>query len=396
MNPPERTHALALPALLLDLPVAHHIPRAALLPAAQVDALAGSNAGNFAFRYALSELFFPGTQVGTFQTLNDMPRRMGTVVVACANWIGNTPEHADANEKRWGSLSDFESPVVPFGLGCQLPLHTRFDDLILPTRKFLLRLCELAPSISVRDEQTAELLHSIGYRKARVTGCPSNFINPDPGLGAQVGAAARRLLSQFATWQELALCLTEYSGGYDTSSRVFEQHFALMRDHAATYVVQDYPLLPVLMGQGAPLPQEYQSAQFPGTGADDARMRLVLRRSAVYFAAYEQWLLHARRFDLAFGMRLHGNITTFQAGVPSMVITHDARTAQSCRTIGLPSMPAKSFLEQDLRSPEPLLQCIADTVSAYDARRRDLARSMVDHLRSSELTVPPMLLPLIA
>ncbi len=395
MNPAEGTEGTTAPALILDLSVGHAIPGAALLPPSEVDYLAGSNAGNFAFRYALTEQFFPATPLGTFETLADLPPRMGTVVLACANWIGNSAEHELANEKRWASLAAFESPVVPFGLGCQLPLKTRFDDLVLPTRKFLLRLCELAPSMSVRDEQTAELLHGIGYRQVQVTGCPSNFINPDPGLGRAVLEAARQLVRRFATWDELALCLTEYSGGYDTSSRVFEQHFALMRDHGATYVVQDYPLLPMLMRRGVPLPPEYQPTQFPGVGADAGQMALVLRRSAVYFAAYEQWLLQSRRFDLAFGMRLHGNITTMQAGVPSMVITHDTRTAQSCRTIGLPSMPAASFLEQDLRSPEPVLQCIADTAGHYDGRRHQLALRMLEHLRLSALPVPPTLQALL-
>jgi hypothetical protein len=395
MNLPDGESEAKAPALILDLPIAHGIPGAALLPPSQIDNLAGSNAGNFAFRYALTEQFFPGVPLGTFETLHHQAPRGGTVVVACANWIGNSLEHAYANEKRYDSLLDFGSPVVPFGLGCQLPLSARFDDLILPTRKFLLRLCDLAPSMSVRDEQTAELLYSIGYRKVQVTGCPSNFINPDPQLGQEITNTTRQLIQRFATWKELALCLTEYSGGYDVSSQIFEQHFALMRDHAATYVVQDFPLLPLLMRRGTALPPEYHPENFPGTGADVETMSLVLRRSAVYFAAYEQWLLQARRFDLAFGMRLHGNITTMQAGVPSLVLTHDARTAQSCRTIGLPSMPAASFLEQDLRSPEPLLQRIADTTSSYDARRRELGLCMIEHLRLSALPIPASLLTLL-
>lgn len=399
MSPPSDVGTAAKPAdpvLLLDLSVTHWVPGAALMSPSALDFLVRSNTGNFAFRYAVAEQFFPGTPLGIFDEGQVLPARPGTVVMACANWIGRSAEHELANERRFELLDRVHSPVVPFGLGCQLPLDAGFDDLGLATKKFLLRLCELAPSMSVRDEQTARLLEAIGYRSVHVTGCPSNFINPDPALGAAIIAATRRLLQRNATWDSIATCLTEYTGGYDFSSQVFEQHFAMMRDHMATYVVQDYPLLPVLMRHTDRLPQEYLPQQFPGTGATAHEMALVLRRCAVYFASYDQWLLQARRFDLGYGMRLHGNLTTLQAGVPSLVITHDARTIESSRTLGLPSVTAPEFLSLDLRTPRPLLERILDTASGYDARRRVLARRMHDHLRQASLALPPTLSLLVA
>jgi hypothetical protein len=382
--------------LLLDLSITHWVPGAALMSPATLDHLTGSNTGNFAFRYAVAEQFFPGTPLGTFEPGQPLPGRRGTVVMACANWIGRSAEHEVANANRFAYLDRIDMPVVPFGLGCQLPLGAVFDDLGLATKKFLLRLCELAPSMSVRDEQTAQMLHTLGYRSVHITGCPSNFINPDPDLGASIAAAARRLLERDAGWDSIATCLTEYSGGYDFSSQVFEQHFAMMRDHAATYVVQDYPLLPVLMRSTGRLPQEYMPQQFPGTGATPNEMALVLRRCAVYFASYDQWLLQARRFDLGYGMRLHGNLTTLQAGVPSLVITHDARTVESCRTLGLPNMGARDFVALEPRTPRPLLECILGSAIHYDARRRELALRMQDHLRQCSLPLPPGLRRLVA
>ncbi len=396
-NEPSRAAGpFADPVLLMDMAVTHCVPGAALMPPATLDELARNNTGNFAFRYAIADQFFPGTPLGTFEPGQPRPERGGTVVMACANWIGQSREHEVANEKRFAFLESLDVPVVPFGLGCQLPLDGVFDDLGLATQKFLLRLCELAPSMSVRDEQTARMLHSVGYRSVHVTGCPSNFINPDPGLGASIAKAARRLLERDAGWDTIAIGLTEYSGGYDFSWQVFEQHFGMMREHAATYVVQDYPLLPVLMRRSERLPQEYLPQHFPGTGATAQEMALVLRRCAVYFASYDQWLLQARRFDLAYGMRLHGNLTTLQAGVPSLVITHDARTVESCRTLGLPNLRAESFLALDLRTPRPLLEAILHSVIGYDDRRRELARRMRDHLRQCSLPVPPGLQVLVA
>ena len=40
--------------------------------------------------------------------------------------------------------------------------------------------------MSVRDEYTADVLAKFGIKNTIVTGCPSNFINLDPRLGAKI------------------------------------------------------------------------------------------------------------------------------------------------------------------------------------------------------------------
>jgi hypothetical protein len=376
--------------LLLDLRDSHHVDGAGIADAAAIDRRTGCNSGNFAFRYALVQRFFPGAELARFDALNNLHDPNGCVVLACANWIGLSPEHDSANADRWGSLSSANVRVVPFGLGCQIPLGTGFDALGEATKGFLLRLCEMAPSMSVRDEQTADLLRSIGYTAAEVTGCPSNFINADPALGRKMAERAQLLLDNGSGWSRLAVHMTEYSGGYSYSSDVFMRQFMLMRDHGASYAVQDLPLLPFLTREMPDLPPEYESKLFPDLGCDDDAISLVLRRHATYFASYDQWLLSARKFDLGFGMRLHGNMATIQAGVPSIVVTHDARTEQLCRTMGLPNVDVQTFLRFDVSHPGPLLDVMVRKLPRYDACRSLLAERMQRHLVRSGLPVAPV------
>lgn len=375
------------PDLILDLPDPHSIRGAGLLDATEINRRTGSNSGNFAFRYALIERFFPESALGTFASLNNASPQL-VVAVACANWIGLSPQHEATCSERFQTLTTTSASVVPFGLGCQMPAGTTFAMLGSGTRKFLLRLCELAPSISVRDTQTAELLRSVGYSRVSVTGCPSHLINPSPTLGRLLLDRTQSLLARRVGWAELALTMTEYTGGYPFSADMFAWHYRMMRDHGSCYVGQDLPLLPILLRQSNDLPLEYSRIHFPGLASSDEEMLLVLRRHAVYFTSYDAWLMHMKKFDLCLGMRLHGNITATQAGVPSLVIAHDDRTVESCKTLGMPWMAVDAFLEMDHRTPAGILERIADALRSFDASRAVLAGEMREHLKRSGLATP--------
>lgn len=382
--------------LMLDLEDGHAIAGAALMPAAEIDRRNGNNAGNFAFRYALTRRFFPQATLSTFSALNDLNAPGEVALLACSNWIGLSPEHEQANRERCESLSSAVIRTVPFGLGCQAPEGTRFDALGPWTRRFLERLAECSPSMSVRDEQTADLLRQMGYAQALVTGCPSNFIGPNPQLGTQMALRLQRLLDAGAGWADLALCMTEYSGGYPYSGVLFRRQYGLMERHGATYVIQDLPLLPVLLRETERLPIEYSLHHFPGMAANEAALATCLRRHCVYYSGFDDWLLQMRRFDLCFGMRLHGNMAAFQSGVPALVLTHDARTAQLCQTMSLPHLPARAWLDLPADDPRPMIEHMLPALQTYDARRQELAGRMAAHLRACALPMPEVLTALRA
>lgn len=382
--------------LLLDLKDSHAIPGAALLPSHEIDRRNGNNAGNFAFRYALTRRFFPEAVPGTFAMLNSLEAPEAVAVMACSNWIGLSPEHEQANRDRFESLNSASIRTVPIGLGCQVPEGTRFEQLGPWTRRFLGRLAESSPSMSVRDEQTAEVLGQMGYRHCVVTGCPSNFINPDPQLGTRMAARVQAFLDADASWADVAICMTEYSGGYDFSADLFRRQYDLMVSQGATYVIQDLPLLPVLLGETKELPVEYSLRHFPGMAPDEATLARTLRRHSVYYTAFDDWLLQMRRFDVCFGMRLHGNMAALQAGVPAMILTHDARTAQLCQTMSLPHIPALQWLALPPGHSRRMWERMLPALEAYDARRKLVAGLMREHLEACGLDIPHALHPFLS
>jgi hypothetical protein len=185
--------------------------------------------------------------------------------------------------------------------------------------------------------------------------------------------------------------MTEYTGGYPFSADIFAWQYQMMRDHAGSYVGQDLPLLPILLRQSSKLPPEYSRVHFPDLSSSDEEILLVLRRQALYFTSFDEWLVHIKKFDLGLGMRLHGNIASAQAGVPSLVITHDDRTKESCKTLGMPSIAADDFVAIDRRTPQRILERIACVLPDFDRQRSALAGAMREHLRRSGLTEPSWL-----
>ena len=97
---------------------------------------------------------------------------------------------------------------------------------------------------------------------------------------------------------------------------------------------------------------------------------------------------------LSIGTRLHGNILAFQAGVPSIVIPHDARTMELAQTIGIPTATHQQILETE--SLPSLMSNIEFDGPAFDVRRKALARRYVDLLSASEVPVAADLLALAA
>ncbi len=376
---------------LLDLQDSHFIRGAGLATAATLDLRNGQNAGNFAFRYALFERLFPLAEPCAFDAINDLDAPGECVLIACSNWIGQSEAHEQANLTRSQSLGSAQVVASPFGLGCQLPMDAGIDGLGPHTLRLLELLCDRSPSMSLRDAQTARLLQAMGYQGGVVTGCPSNFIHAAPGLGQRLLRRVQRLLDAGGRWHELATCLTEYSGGYDFSADVFARQFALLRSHGATYVIQDLPMLPLLLGETDTPPVEYSLQHFPGMADSDRDLALLLRRHALYYSSFDEWLLQMRRFDLCFGMRLHGNMAALQAGVPALVITHDARTAQLCETMSLPHLAAQDYLGMRDDDATALLAAMLPALEHYDAQRAQLARTLRQHIVRCGLPVAPFL-----
>jgi len=63
------------------------------------------------------------------------------------------------------------------------------------------------------------------------------------------------------------------------------------------------------------------------------------------FVDVEAWLRYLTGQHLVFGTRLHGAIAGLLAGTPSVLVTHDTRTAEMARQARIPSVNAEAVTE---------------------------------------------------
>jgi hypothetical protein len=375
----------------LDLPFIGEIPAAYRQDAQQIMAVTGLNIGNFAFRHALRFIVadlaahepvgYPAYHAAA------AAGRVEQTLVSCANWLGTSAQDESSNLNRARTFAATGARTVCFGLGVQAKSDGGLPELGPNTLQLARVLADHAPLLSLRDELTRATLAAAGITNTVVTGCPSNFINPDPDLGAQIAARARALAAAAPGWSALRSLVSEFSGGHAASGQVLRAVLRLLASSPAFYVVQSPTLMPLLLRESDEIPPAYR-ANSP-FGRDTERLRAVLRGRTLHFTAIEAWMDFARTCDLSFGMRIHGTMLPLQAGVPAALISHDARTAGLAGEMGIPQIPAEAFSIAE--GPQRMLEEIARVMDGYDARRRELARVMVDYLTTNGLAPHPAL-----
>src|SRR5262249_50382433 len=239
------------------------------------------------------------------------------------------------------------------------------------TLRYLRALSERSRQIGVRGEYTASVLAGIGIRNTVVIGCPSNFINPLPKLGALIEQKLRR-----GAFRRLAVAAGDLTPEH---GRVERKLFRWLLVRAGAYICQSHPAL-VALARNRP-------DEVPTPDVDCIRQYLQrptvrLRPRSKFLAAARQsfrvffdagaWLEFLASFDLAVGARLHGSLLAVQAATPGVCIHHDARTEELCRTTALPSLSVPDFLSA--RRPRDLVELTAFDGSKFDRTRAALAR----------------------
>jgi hypothetical protein len=281
------------------------------------------------------------------------------------------------------ALEKADAPIDCFGLGVQAKAGTERARLGPNTRRMAQVMADRATALSVRDQLTQETLEAEGITNTVVTGCPSNFINADADLGARIAARATALATARPDWNSLRTVISEASGGHASSGAVIRSCLALMGAHPAFYVVQTPALLPLLLGESAAVPHAYLSNS---PFADEAALKQALLKGLLHFSSIDAWMDFSRSCQLSFGMRIHGTMVPLQAGVPSLLISHDSRTAGLAQHMGIPAMTPETFLSYQAEGPTSLLGYIARAMQGYDAHRIGLARVMRDYVAGNGLT----------
>jgi hypothetical protein len=263
------------------------------------------------------------------------------------------------NDMEWHqALELFEAvplPIFAIGVGAQASSFGRYklDDRNL---RFWKTVAERSTLIGVRGTFTAEVLAANGIKNVEIVGCPSMFRARRRDLAIRPGATVERVAFSIRH---------EVGAGYATSVEHYreEQREMLLR------FARRFALRLTTHGEVEEKAFVYRNA----AGMQRARELFLRERWWTADTAAEMERLYADPFfflkvsdydgfirtqDLAVGYRVHGVLPALANGVPGILVTYDARSAELADTHAIPAIAASEVAGID---PERL---IAET--SYD------------------------------
>lgn len=324
-----------------------HVDGVSFKSTTEVMRAVGNNTGNLVFQYACYNLVQgPKLVVG-----QDIPwdvaqvrQKCRAIVIPSANFIRERFEFTGFVD----FLEKTELPLIFLGLGAQASdFGQRTFDLHPSIQRLIALIRERSPMVSVRGQYTQEVLDSFGISQSVVTGCPSNFINPDDDLPNVIARKLQGDLRSFIThgdepWPK------------DRSKQLVEKRLARWTQEGAA--MQSQQSVPIFMtylrrnnayAQDLPgdhLQESLRKALLPEATPDEFLTYLATKLRVYY--SVPQWMEDSTRYDFSIGLRLHGNMVAWQAGTPALWIHHDSRTRELAEVMAVPSIDVATFLEK--------------------------------------------------
>ncbi len=286
-------------------------------------------------------------------------------------------------------------PIAGIGLGAQGAISGVAGDAIPEgSWEWLNTIASKAvgshPNITLRGPETLRVIAEKGLGDACViTGCPSNFTNPNQTLGRQINrrrstsfrkiavAAGNPFLPQFAKLEQSLIRLTQSDG---------------------LYVVQHpIDLLRLSMGEHwSVTPGRFEHhRRYLSPDRDDRALLDYMKSRAATFVSVADWMNTLKHYDLVVGTRIHGIMAAIQAGVPGICLYIDSRTRELCETMKIPCADANDFKQGF--SVEQAEQLFHDwDWRSYDDRRRELANVMCNFLKNNRIKPQGPILEILA
>lgn len=341
----------------------------------------GANSGNLMFQRAAPRLF--AEEARHLTTLSG-PAAEETLagakalVLPLANHLRlGTDWTAFANR-----LERIDCPVIALGLGSQAP-STEGEAATIAALKndasvsrFAAVLAERAIFVSVRGRFSQRVCEALGLTGTEPLGCPSLFLDPRPALGRRVagrleaargkGEAVRFVLAAAAPFEiqadedKLAVERLLFAGMVRGNGLYVQQSGGVSAAAIATGRLGEVSLAATL---------SLRRILAPETGLDD--FVAVMRQRGRLFADADRWIEAVKPFDAVIGTRLHGGMAGLAAGLPGVVVTHDARTSELVETMALPTLGLSEVLAAE--RPEAMLARVRFDADAFDANRRRVA-----------------------
>ena len=379
--------------LYLDLSHLSAVPNAYQANSKDLVGFTGANIGNYAFRHALKSIvdgieeYKPITNGDINSELaQEQPEK---VIISCASWLSESVQYENSNGIRSTLFQKFNCPITSFGLGAQAPNDSTRISLGPNTIRLANILADKCQVLSVRDRFTAEVLADLGIKNTVVIGCPSNFINLDQQLGQKIIEKAGRYHDDFG-WGDIRTHIAEFSGGHEMSKSVLKATLQLLGKSSSFYIIQSPDLFPFLLRETNEVHPLYQG-NTPYKPGDVSAIRSLLKKKLLHFSSIDAWMDFARTCDLSTGMRIHGNMVPLQAGVPSIIISHDSRTSGPTQIMGIPSIEPSQIRAISKTRPSTIFKLIAQKMQGYDTTRLKLTKFMTSFLQANNIQATPSL-----
>jgi len=298
------------------------------------------NVGNLMFRYAVSRDIGNFIPISTHMEPAEVREKVDIVAYPMANNI-NPSFNMGPTAK---FIEKCDLPIMVFGLGAQAELGKAIEkDLPDGSVRFLSVLGEYCTDISVRGEFTASVIESYGVNNVLITGCPSNFINPNPDLGAHL---ERKLLNINEKGVSKCAIYSQLGGkNFEEPNISSEKNLYSIIKKNRFHYIHTFPGELIDYSRGGDNTKIKWKKNFNvilDEETDFNEFDKNIRQNSFTFTSVEAWMEFSRCLDFSVGKRVHGCLNTIQSGTASALIVHDERTKELANTIGLPTVSIDS------------------------------------------------------
>lgn len=346
------------------------------LPARELFALTGLNTGNTAFWAAVSrhvaneKIFVPWDFDVEYVNTN-----CSALLMPAANMINSHQDHKFLGQR----FARLRVPSAIVGIGIQMATTDTIDTIKLQpgTVEFLESIQTSGTVVGCRGKTTKELLDRYSI-DSRVIGCPSNFLNPSRDFANAIG------FDDLDLRRGLFINIDFNKRLKDVNAKMF----AFRNQFGGIINIQD-PLEGV---QYALRDRE----KFGNEEFISHVCKVFDFSSDDYFSNSDHtvaifdanmWSVMARSYALSFGTRFHGNMISFQSGVPTIFVPHDARTEELAESIGVPVVGLESFTSADKLSD--IIAGVRFEPASYLSKRSVLAQAYAEVLETIGVEVAP-------
>lgn len=353
----------------------------ALPPTGRSMEMAGWNTGNLIYQFAAHNYVTSPKvtfAIGSSNEFEKIRNSIDILHIPAANQL-----NPNFDLRSWAQLIEYmDKPLFIAGLGIQCELSD--DEIVLSegTIAFINALKRYAPKIGVRGASTAAVLKRYGVDTAVVTGCPSNFLNPD--------VSGSSLAGQITKAKSLTNLRVDYFPGTISHHLDIESKLrSLVAKHDFRYVLQTNELLFKYVDGVRDDPQVSQYINWehmrltPNSSRSDYE-NIYAERTDYYFSA-PGWLDSMLRRDLGIGMRMHGVVASIQGGSAGVCIVADGRIQELVSTMGYPSLSLDDA--RNANSLHELLEAVSFDPIQFDVKRRHLANTYREIARESGVPV---------